>query len=68
MINATINLNDKRLTARERHLLRQIATRLAGLDPDRYSPRPPLPPGYHEAIDRAFGGCGEDGDLAGRGS
>jgi hypothetical protein len=68
MMNATININDKRLTCRERHLLRQIALRLAGLGPDRYLPRPPLPPGYQQAIDRAFGGCGEDGDLEGRGS
>jgi hypothetical protein len=37
MINAVSNINDKRLTAREKHLLRQIALRLAGLQPRHQS-------------------------------
>jgi hypothetical protein len=35
MINPVINVNDKRLTTSERHLLRTIACRLAGMQPRR---------------------------------
>jgi hypothetical protein len=44
-----IDSEDRRLTTRERHLLRQIATRL-----EAYVPRQ-LPDGYRRELDRVFG-------------
>ena len=45
-----IDTEDRRLTARERHTLRQIATRLD-------VKRQPLPEGYRKAIEEVFGSC-----------
>jgi hypothetical protein len=44
-----IDTEDRRLTARERHMLRQIATRL-----ETKAPRQ-LPHHYQQEIDRVFG-------------
>jgi hypothetical protein len=60
-----IDIEDHRLTPKERTLLRQIAHRL-----DNWRdcvPTPPLPPAYQAELDRVFGSCAEDGDLSERG-
>jgi hypothetical protein len=49
-----IDTEDKRLTVRERHLLRQIATRLEA-KPYLRSMRQLVPEGYQSELDRAFG-------------
>jgi hypothetical protein len=51
----SIDLNDPRLTERERHYLRTIAVRLGGAD--RF--RAQLPEVYRRELDRVFGSCGE---------
>jgi hypothetical protein len=45
-----IDTEDRRLTAKERHLLRQIATRLEAKPYLR-----PVPEGYQRELDRVFG-------------
>ena len=49
-----ISLNEQRLTAGERRVLRDIARKLTDT-----TPRQPLPEGYKRALDEAFGSCGE---------
>lgn len=64
-----INIEDSRLTAKERTLLRQIAHRLDNwrfYQPTR--PLDSLPPAYQNELDRVFGSCAEDGDLTQRGN
>jgi hypothetical protein len=66
-----IDSEDRRLTSRERHQLRQIATRLHEQSINAYSVTgraTPLPELYRQEIDRVFGGCAEDGDLSERGN
>jgi hypothetical protein len=64
MLNNTISLSDKRLTRREKHILRMIALRLQAIGPRLDDgPRPELPPGYRETIDRAFGRYGENSEM-----
>ena len=50
-----LDLNDPRLTRSERRYLEALAEKLR-------PSRQPLPPGYREAIEQAFGDCGE-GDV-----
>jgi hypothetical protein len=49
-----INSEDKRLTARERHLLRQIATRLEA-KPYVRPIAASMPEGYQRELERVFG-------------
>jgi hypothetical protein len=50
-----IDSEDFRLTTKERHLLRQIATRLEA-KPYMRNLREPLPEPYRKELDRVFGG------------
>ena len=60
-MTTTINIENSRLTAKERTLLRQIAHRLDNWND--YQPVRPLthslPAGYQSELDRVFGSCGE---------
>lgn len=49
-----LDTEDRRLTARERHLLRQIATRLEA-KPYVRPLRQPVPEHYQSELDRVFG-------------
>ena len=57
----TISLNDPRLSRREVHVLREIASRLNTAEPPRRRPPPELPEAYAGELDRVFGSCGEEG-------
>ena len=58
-MNSTIDVNDARLTAPERHMLRQIAYRIGHL------PCSSLPATYETELDRVFGGVEEMIETAG---
>jgi hypothetical protein len=75
-MTTTIRVDDPRLTAKERTLLRQIAHRLDNWQ-DYQPPAPPyrqhtysteqmLPETYRAELDRVFGGCAVDGDIRAR--
>ena len=59
-----IDINDGRLTTKERALLRNISDRLHSDTRQRIEQ---LPPAYKSALDEVYGECAGDGDLTKRG-